>query len=495
MGRICCYYAPIHFPLKVFYIIKVDILTATHSSSRAFSSLNLHQDLVKNLSTLGYQEMTPIQALSLPEMLAGKDVIAQGQTGSGKTAAFGLALLEKLQVKRFRIQSMVLCPTRELADQVAKEIRKLARAVHNIKVLTLCGGTPFGPQIGSLEHGAHIIVGTPGRIEEHVIKGTLKLDDLNLLILDEADRMLEMGFEAALDNIIERTPLERQTLLFSATFPKQIQVISESIMTEPVMVKVSNSDDQAKISQQFFHVENDEQRFEALRLILLTNPVESSVIFCNTKKETQAVCTKLHDDGFSVLALHGDLEQRDRDQTLLRFANKSAAILVATDVAARGLDIDALDLVVNYHIAHDSEVHIHRIGRTGRAGAQGKAISLFSDKESYKVGLIEDTLEQVIKPELLPSTEVLNNTRTQAKMTTIQIDGGKKQKVRPGDILGALTAKSTGAEVNGKDVGKISVLDNKAYVAVNKKVLKIALRKLSTGKMKGRSFKVRHLTL
>ncbi|MBL4942688.1 MAG: ATP-dependent RNA helicase DbpA [Colwellia sp.] len=471
------------------------MLTATHSSSRAFSSLNLHQDLVKNLSTLGYQEMTPIQALSLPEMLAGKDVIAQGQTGSGKTAAFGLALLEKLQVKRFRIQSMVLCPTRELADQVAKEIRKLARAVHNIKVLTLCGGTPFGPQIGSLEHGAHIIVGTPGRIEEHVIKGTLKLDDLNLLILDEADRMLEMGFEAALDNIIERTPLERQTLLFSATFPKQIQVISESIMTEPVMVKVSNSDDQAKISQQFFHVENDEQRFEALRLILLTNPVESSVIFCNTKKETQAVCTKLHDDGFSVLALHGDLEQRDRDQTLLRFANKSAAILVATDVAARGLDIDALDLVVNYHIAHDSEVHIHRIGRTGRAGAQGKAISLFSDKESYKVGLIEDTLEQVIKPELLPSTEVLNNTRTQAKMTTIQIDGGKKQKVRPGDILGALTAKSTGAEVNGKDVGKISVLDNKAYVAVNKKVLKIALRKLSTGKMKGRSFKVRHLTL
>ena len=173
----------------------------------AFSSLNLHQDLLKNLSSLGYQEMTPIQAQSLPPMLAGKDVIGQGKTGSGKTAAFGLAMLEKLQVKRFRIQSMVLCPTRELADQVAKEIRKLARAIHNIKVLTLCGGTPFGPQIGSLEHGAHIIVGTPGRIEEHVIKGTLKLDDLNLLVLDEADRMLEMGFEAALDNIIERTPI------------------------------------------------------------------------------------------------------------------------------------------------------------------------------------------------------------------------------------------------------------------------------------------------
>lgn len=461
----------------------------------AFSSLNIHQDLVKNLSSLGYQEMTPIQAQSLPQMLAGKDVIAQAKTGSGKTAAFGLALLEKLQVKRFRIQSMVLCPTRELADQVAKEIRKLARAVHNIKVLTLCGGTPFGPQIGSLEHGAHIIVGTPGRIEEHVIKGTLKLDDLNLLVLDEADRMLEMGFEAALDNIIERTPLERQTLLFSATFPKQIQAISENIMTEPVIVKVSTKEDQSNISQQFFHVENDVERFEALRLLLLANSVESAVIFCNTKKETQAVCNSLHDDGFSVLALHGDLEQRDRDQTLLRFANKSASILVATDVAARGLDIDSLDLVVNYHIAHDSEVHIHRIGRTGRAGAQGKAISLFSDKESYKVGLIEDTLEQVIKPELLPSTDVLNNARVQAQMSTIQIDGGKKQKVRPGDILGALTAKNTGAEINGKDVGKISVLDNKSYVAVQKKVLKVALRKLADGKMKGRNFKVRHLTV
>ena len=470
--------------------------TNNDKAALAFSSLNLHQDLLKNLSTLGYENMTPIQAMSLPEMLVGKDVIAQGKTGSGKTAAFGLALLEKLKVKRFRIQSMVLCPTRELADQVAKEIRKLARAVHNIKVLTLCGGTPFGPQIGSLEHGAHIIVGTPGRIEEHVIKGTLKLDDLNLLILDEA----EMGFEAALDNIIERTPLERQTLLFSATFPKQIQMISESIMTEPVMVKVDEKEDQSNISQRFFHVEDDAQRFDALRLLLLDNPVESTAIFCNTKKETQAVCNALRDDGFSVLALHGDLEQRDRDQTLLRFANKSVSILVATDVAARGLDIDSLDLVVNYHIAHDSEVHIHRIGRTGRAGAQGVAISLFSDKESYKVGLIEDELEQTIKPELLPSAEVLKNARHQAKMATIQIDGGKKQKVRPGDILGALTAKSsntkkTGAEINGKDIGKINVLDIKAYVAVNKKVLKLSLRKLTDGKMKGRSFKVRHLTV
>lgn len=459
-----------------------------------FSSLNLSQGLLKNLSTLGYEQMTPIQAQSLPTMLQGKDVIGQGKTGSGKTAAFGLAMLEKLQVKRFRIQSMVLCPTRELADQVAKEIRKLARAIHNIKVLTLCGGTPFGPQIGSLEHGAHIIVGTPGRIEEHVIKGTLKLDDLNLLVLDEADRMLEMGFEAALDNIIERTPLDRQTLLFSATFPKQIKSISESIMTDPVLVQVSSDEDSSNINQHFYHVDDNHERLEATRLLLMANPVESTVIFCNTKKDTRAVCESLHNDGFSVLALHGELEQRDRDQTLLRFANKSVAILVATDVAARGLDIDSLDVVINYNIAHDSEVHIHRIGRTGRAGSSGKALTIFNDQERYKLGLIEDELEQTINAELLPSSDILSKPRLQAKMSTIQIDGGKRQKVRPGDILGALTAKGTG-DINGSDVGKINVLDNKAYVAVNKKVLKLALKKLTNGKMKGKTYKIRHLSV
>ncbi len=441
---------------------------------------------------MGYEKMTPIQAHTLPPMLQGQDVIGQGKTGSGKTAAFGLAVLEKLQVKRFRIQSMVLCPTRELADQVAKEIRRLARAVHNIKVLTLCGGTPFGPQIGSLEHGAHIIVGTPGRIEEHVIKGTLTLEDLNLLVLDEADRMLEMGFQAALDNIIDRTPENRQTLLFSATFPAQIKAISDGIMNDPVLVKVAVSDDQSKISQQFYKVADDEQRLEAVRLLLLDKQVESTVIFCNTKKETQQIANVLYDDGFSVLALHGDLEQRDRDQTLLRFANKSAAILVATDVAARGLDIDSLDLVINYHIARDSEVHVHRIGRTGRAGSDGLAYSLFSDQERYKVGVLEDYLDEKITPIPLPPLTVLDNARPSAQMATIQIDGGKKQKVRPGDILGALTGDNG---IKGTQVGKINVLDNKAYVAVKKSALKLALRKLAKGKMKGRSFKVRHLTL
>lgn len=464
--------------------------TNTTTSSLAFTSLGLKQDLVNNLSSLGYEQMTPIQARTLPEMLKGKDVIGEGQTGSGKTAAFGLALLNKLEVKRFRIQSLVICPTRELADQVAKELRKLARGIHNIKILTLCGGTPFGPQIGSLEHGAHVIVGTPGRLEEHVIKGTLSLENVDLLVLDEADRMLEMGFQAALDNIVRRTPIDRQTLLFSATFPEQIKSISESIMTDPLIVKVAASEDKSTISQKFFKVSNDD-RLDALRLLLLDTQVESTAIFCNTKKETKQVADSLHFDGFSVLALHGDLEQRDRDQTLLRFANKSASILVATDVAARGLDIDSLDLVINYHIARDSEVHVHRIGRTGRAGSTGLAYSLYSDKESYKVGLLEDYLEAVITPEPLPSLSVLANERPQAKMATIQIDGGKKQKVRPGDILGALTGDNG---IQGSQVGKILVLDNKAYVAVTKAALNLALKKLAKGKMKGRTFNARHLT-
>ncbi|TMM44909.1 ATP-dependent RNA helicase DbpA [Colwellia ponticola] len=465
--------------------------TTTTTSPLAFTSLGLKQDLVSNLSSLGYEQMTPIQAKTLPEMLKGKDVIGEGQTGSGKTAAFGLALLNKLEVKRFRIQSLVICPTRELADQVAKELRKLARGIHNIKILTLCGGTPFGPQIGSLEHGAHIIVGTPGRLEEHVIKGTLSLENVDLLVLDEADRMLEMGFQAALDNIVRRTPLDRQTLLFSATFPEQIKSISESIMTDPIMVKVASSENKSTISQTFFKIGNDEERLDALRLLLLDTQVESTVIFCNTKKDVKQVADSLHFDGFSVLALHGDLEQRDRDQTLLRFANKSASILVATDVAARGLDIDSLDLVINFHIARDSEVHVHRIGRTGRAGSTGLAYSLYSDKESYKVGLLEDYLEAVIAPEPLPSLSVLAHQRPQAKMATIQIDGGKKQKVRPGDILGALTGDNG---IQGSQVGKISVLDNKAYVAVTKSALNLALKKLAKGKMKGRTFNARHLT-
>jgi ATP-independent RNA helicase DbpA len=431
--------------------------------------------------------MTEIQAQSLPHILAGQDIIAQGKTGSGKTAAFGLGLLQKLNVKRFRVQTLILCPTRELADQVGKEIRRLARGIHNIKVLTLCGGMPFGPQIGSLEHGAHIIVGTPGRIEDHLRKATLSLDDVHTLILDEADRMLDMGFQDAIDNIIEQAPKERQTLLFSATYPEQIESIAKRILTTPVTVKVESQHDNISINQYFYKVSSHEDRMLALRLLLLQYQPESSVVFCNTKREVQEVNDELVNRGFSAIALHGDLEQKDRDQALIRFANKSATILVATDVAARGLDIDNLSAVFNFHIAHDQEVHVHRIGRTGRAGNKGLAFSFYSNKDGNRIVALEDYLDRTISEDTLPSHDVLDKMPAQSTMITMRIEGGKKQKIRPGDIVGALTSDNA---LTFEQIGKIQVSANWAYVAVQRETIKVAFKKLSEGKLKGRKFRV-----
>jgi len=449
----------------------------------------MHADLLGNLASLGYDTMTPIQAQSLPDILAGKDVIAQGQTGSGKTAAFGLGLLHRLDVNQPGVQSLVLCPTRELADQVAREIRRLARGIPNIKVLTLCGGVPFGPQVGSLEYGAHIIVGTPGRIEDHLGRGTLKLDKLSVLVLDEADRMLDMGFQASLDTIIGQIPEKRQTLLFSATFPDSIKAISQRIMRDAVLVQLASMHDSSSIEQHFYRVDNEAGRLPALRLLLLEYCPESSLVFCNTKLETQEVADALLASGFKALALHGDMEQRDRDQTMVQFANRSISILVATDVAARGLDIDTLDAVINYHIPHEPGTYIHRIGRTGRAGCKGMAFSLY-EEHAYRMIMLGDNIGRKIESEDLPPLSVLGKPVMQPPMTTLQIGGGKKQKIRPGDILGALTGENG---IAGKQVGRIHIFDNWAYVAVSRDVVKPALRKLTEGQLKGRSFRVRQL--
>ncbi|MGY0616523.1 ATP-dependent RNA helicase DbpA [Vibrio sp. FJH11] len=457
-------------------------------SKQTFDHVGLSPALLATLDSLNYTHMTPIQALSLPAILNQRDVIGQGKTGSGKTAAFGLGVLSNLNVKRFRVQSLVLCPTRELADQVAKEIRTLGRGIHNIKVLTLCGGMPMGPQIGSLEHGAHILVGTPGRILDHLEKGRINLEELNTLVLDEADRMLEMGFQDALDAIIDAAPKQRQTLLFSATFPEKIEHIAQRIMQSPEMIKVESTHDTSSIAQYFYKVEGSEARDEALANLLLTYQPESAVVFCNTKKEVQSVADELHHRGFSVIDLHGDLEQRERDQALVQFANKSISILVATDVAARGLDVDNLDAVFNFELSRDPEVHVHRIGRTGRAGSKGLAFSFFGEKDGLRVARIEEYLDMDIVPSMLPAKS--NQQPYQAKMVTINIDGGKKQKVRPGDILGCLTGKDG---IPGTQVGKIHLFPVRAYVAVEKSAAKKALQTISTGKMKGRQFRARLL--
>ncbi len=458
-------------------------------TSTAFNSLPLSAAMLANLESLGYAEMTPIQAQSLPVILKGMDLIAQAKTGSGKTAAFGIGLLNPLNPRYFGCQALVLCPTRELADQVAKEIRRLARSADNIKVLTLCGGVPFGPQIGSLEHGAHIIVGTPGRIQEHLRKGTLKLDGLNTLVLDEADRMLDMGFNDAITDIISHTPAKRQTLLFSATYPSGIKQLSAAIMRDPQQVRAESMHADNQIEQRFYEIDPD-QRMQAVTKLLAHFRPQSCVAFCFTKQQCQEVVDHLTAKGFSAQALNGDLEQRDRDQVLAMFANRSCSILVATDVAARGLDIDSLDAVINVELARDSEIHIHRVGRTGRAGEKGLALSLVAPAEGHRAQAIETRQQAPLKWDQIDNLKAQPGGPLQPPMVTLCIGAGRKDKVRPGDILGALTGD---AGIPGDKVGKIAIFDYQAYVAVDRNVVNQALNRLNSGKIKGKSIRVRML--
>ncbi|MFQ6575415.1 ATP-dependent RNA helicase DbpA [Pseudomonas sp. UM16] len=443
--------------------------------------------MLANLDALGYAQMTPIQAQSLPVILKGMDLIAQAKTGSGKTAAFGIGLLNPINPRYFGCQALVLCPTRELADQVAKELRRLARAEDNIKILTLCGGVSLGPQIASLEHGAHIIVGTPGRVQQHLSKGTLVLDGLNTLILDEADRMLDMGFYDAIADIIEQTPKRRQTLLFSATYPAGIKQLASTFMRDPQTVKVEALHADSQIEQRFYEIA-PEQRMEAVSKVLDHFRPQSCVAFCFTKQQCQELVEHLQAKGVAAQALHGDLEQRDRDQVLTLFANRSLSVLVATDVAARGLDIDALDMVINVELARDAEIHVHRVGRTGRAGEKGLAVSLVAPAEGHRAQAIEQMQKAPLRWEQLDSLKPQNGAPLLPTMSTLCIAAGRKDKLRPGDILGALTGD---AGLPGTQVGKIAIFDFQAFVAVERAVAKQALQRLNSGKIKGRSLRVR----
>lgn len=453
-----------------------------------FSSLNLSSALQDNLASLGYLQMTPIQAQSLPLVLDGKDLIAKAKTGSGKTAAFGLGLLAKLDVNRLAVQALVLCPTRELADQVATEIRRLARTLPNVKLVTLCGGTPTAPQSATLGFGAHIAVGTPGRILKHLEQGTLALDDLKTLVLDEADRMLDMGFGEEINRVISHAPQDRQTLLFSATYPEGIAQMSRGVQRNPVEVSVESLHEESAIEQKLYEVPAG-QRLDALTWLLSHYQPGSCVVFCNTKRACNDVADHLAAKGFSALALNGDLEQRERDQVLVRFANGSATILVATDVAARGLDIKELGAVINYELTYDPEVHVHRIGRTGRAGQQGLALSLYQPNEAQRVNFIEEYQQAPI-----PQGDLAGIGRDikpiAPQMVTLSIDAGRKSKVRAGDILGALTGEGG---IAGADVGKIQISEQYSYVAVKRQVASAALKRLQEGKIKGRSYRARKL--
>jgi ATP-independent RNA helicase DbpA len=454
----------------------------------SFNDFGLSSAMRSNLNQLGFAQPTEIQAKALAPGLAGKDIIAMAKTGSGKTAAFGISLVERLNPRLFAVQALVLCPTRELADQVAKAIRELARARDNIKVLTLCGGVAIGPQIGSLSHGAHIVVGTPGRIQDHLRKQTLSLARLKTVVLDEADRMLDMGFQDAMEDILSQTPSSRQTMMFSATWPAPIRELSKQYQKSPVDVRAEDTGDNPDIEELFYEV-SPQSKSDAIVALLSQRQPESCIVFCTTKQQCDEMAQELGERGFSALPLHGDLEQRDRDSVLVRFGNQSCSILVATDVAARGLDIKSLPLVINAEPARDPEVHTHRIGRTGRAGEQGHAVTFCTPAQGHKISRIESERGRSVEwgdTGTLLATPLKPVTPA---MKTLCIAGGRKDKIRPGDVMGALTGE---AGLPGKAVGKIDLFDHQCFVAVEKALAGKALARLESGKVKGRKIRVRY---
>ena len=463
-------------------------------SSSSFSSVPLRHELLSRLSSLGLSSMTPIQQHSLPSVLEGHDVIAQGQTGSGKTAAFALGLLNKIHAETQAVQALVLCPTRELADQVSQAIRQLATNIPNIKLITLCGGSPVKRQAEALANGMHIVVGTPGRIQDHLTRESLSLEALDMLVLDEADRMLDMGFQKELEAIISKTPGDRQTLLFSATYPETIEAIASKVMRNAKHIAIQSEQAELSIDVACFEVNADSQRLEAARLLLLDEystfhaqagsggHQPQTIVFCNTRDQVKKVVAYLRQHQFSVAALQGEMDQKERDQALVRFSNGSLLILVATDIAARGLDVKSLDLVINYDLPKDSDTYTHRIGRTGRAGESGKAYSLHGRDEVFRLEAIYDA----IPSQRLPAKSLLSQKPIQANKMTLRIGGGRKHKLRPGDVVGALTK---GEEISGAQVGKIQVMEQWAYVAVESSMAKIAASKIGSGKIKGKSFR------
>ena len=462
---------------------------ATPMNSVPFATLPLRPELLASIATLAYESMTAVQAQTLPHLLNGQDMIAQAKTGSGKTAAFAIGLLNKLDAQSYCTQTLVLCPTRELAEQVAAEVRRLASAIPNIKLLTLCGGKPMGPQLVSLQRDPHIVVGTPGRILKHLEKETLHLNGLQTLVLDEADRMLDMGFHDDIMQIIGKAPASRQTLLFSATYPAGIKEISSIVQRDPVDIRVEASHNSPDIDQVFFQVGKSE-RVQTLFKVIAHYQPESTLVFCNTKQQCQELAGELRQLVLHAMALHGDMEQFERDQVLTQFAGKSSSILIATDVAARGLDVKELAAVINFELSRDPQVHIHRIGRTARAGSKGLAVSMFTDSERLQLQAIEEYQGSVAKIADVTTLTEPANFKLYPPMVTLFVNGGRKDKIRAGDLLGALTASG---EIAGAQIGKITLFDKIAYVAVEQKTAKLALTILADGKIKGRKVRVRRL--
>ena len=459
-----------------------------------FNSLNLSKALTEVVQELGFTAMTPIQAQSIPSLLEGKDLIGQSKTGSGKTAAFSLPILNRLDLSQRHIQALILCPTRELCTQVAREIRRLGRKQPGLQILIISGGQPIYPQLTALEKGVHIVVGTPGRVLDHLRRKSIDLGGAKTLVLDEADRMLDMGFQEDMEQILDAIPKSRQTVFFSATYPKTIDSMSRKYQKNPVRVTMEDTEAQPVNIRQMYYLAEPEVKLNGLVWLIQQNQPESAIIFCNLKATVIELGRAFSQLGISTGALHGDLEQAERDRVMAKFRNKSTRILVATDVAARGIDVENLDAVFNYDLPLQADIYVHRIGRTGRAGKKGLAISLVTARQKSKIPAIEaytgiqiqeKTLAQVSQLNLSEFKSCINQT---AAMATLYVGGGRKDKMRPGDLLGALTGEAGGFK--GNDIGKIEIHDRFSYVAISKSLAPIALQRLRDGLIKGRKFRV-----
>jgi ATP-independent RNA helicase DbpA len=453
-----------------------------------FSDLGLSQELLLVTQELGLTKPTHIQSQGIPVILKGSDLIGESRTGSGKTLAFAMPILEKLELKDRTIQALIITPTRELANQVAKEIRKLGRKREGLQIVVLSGGLPIREQAQTLENGAHIAVGTPGRILDLLSRQKLNLDGLKTLVLDEADKMLEMGFEEEMNQVLSFVPKNRQTLLFSATFPEAIKILSQKIQNSPVHIKIEESDP-SEIQEFIYEFENDYKK-EVLMRVLKTYPAKATLIFCNQKATVDELAEELGRQKAAVAALHGDIEQRERDTVTSLFRNQSLRILVATDVAARGLDIENLELVINYDLPNSPETYVHRIGRTGRMNKSGVAVSLAKPLETLKIFEFEKfTGRKMQRPSLGFKNQLgLTQSEGMAAMQTLSISGGRKHKIRAGDILGALTKD---AGLTAAEVGKIEIFDRHSYVAIASSQIQKAFDHLRDGRIKGQKFQVK----
>lgn len=520
-----------------------------------FEELNVDEKILKAIGDMGFEEASPIQAKAIPVVLEGKDIVGQAQTGTGKTAAYGIPMLQSIDPKLKCVQAVVLCPTRELAIQVADEIRKLAKYMSSIKVLPVYGGQEIVRQIKSLKTGVQIVVGTPGRVMDHMRRKTVKFDKVKMVILDEADEMLDMGFREDMETILTQMPEERQTVMFSATMPKAIMDIARTFQNDAEVIKVVRKELTVENIEQYYFEVRSKNKDEILsRLIDIYNP-KLSVVFCNTKKQVDDLISELKGRGYFADGIHGDMKQAQRDRVMNDFRKGKTEILIATDVAARGIDVDDVDIVFNYDLPQDEEYYVHRIGRTGRAGRAGLAFSFVTGKEIYKLKDIERYCKTKIMARQIPSLDDVKNTRIDnlfeqvrktleaggladmraiveekindedytsidlaaallkmvlgddhdreddvlpvhfddndgngSKMVRLFINIGKKDKVKPSNILGAIAGESG---MPGKLVGSIDMYDAYTFVEVPRKYADIVLKAMSNNvQIKGRTVNI-----